>query len=209
MKITTQMLKEARTKKGSYTRKQIEIAQKIFPGKWKAQMLGSDILESEWESFVKAGSVKSVSLKRWKLEQKKVINSMSVDRDWSWNPQPEDIPTVKRKGTKNRGKKKAKNKKVVYSEDFYTSKEWRMLRVRVLEKYECKCMMCGESPKEHGIVIHVDHIQPRSLFPELALEFTNLQLLCCSCNLGKSNKYKTDWRPNEEWELVFEANKHI
>lgn len=79
--------------------------------------------------------------------------------------------------------------------DFYKSKEWRSLRVRVLEKYECKCMMCGHSPKEHGIVMHVDHIKPRSTHPHLQLREDNLQLLCEDCNLGKSNKYKTDWRP--------------
>ena len=56
-------------------------------------------------------------------------------------------------------------------------------------------MMCGRSPKMHSVVIHVDHIKPRSIYPDLSLEFTNLQLLCADCNLGKSNKYDTDWRP--------------
>jgi len=82
------------------------------------------------------------------------------------------------------------------SELFYKSREWRELRVAVLEKYECKCMMCGCSPKEHGIVVHVDHIKPRSTHPHLELQADNLQILCEDCNLGKSNYYITDWRPN-------------
>jgi 5-methylcytosine-specific restriction endonuclease McrA len=81
------------------------------------------------------------------------------------------------------------------SQLFYKSREWRELRVSVLEEYECKCMMCGCSPKEHGIVVHVDHIKPRSTHPHLELRKDNLQILCEDCNLGKSNYYITDWRP--------------
>ena len=61
-------------------------------------------------------------------------------------------------------------------------------------------MCCGRSKKEHGVVIHVDHIKPRSKFPELALEFDNLQILCDDCNIGKCNKYEDDWRPDERTE---------
>ena len=85
--------------------------------------------------------------------------------------------------------------KKAHDPNFYYSDEWRILRVRVLEKYECKCMMCGRSPKDHKIIIHVDHIKPISKYPELCLEFNNLQLLCEDCNIGKSNKYETDYRP--------------
>ena len=56
-------------------------------------------------------------------------------------------------------------------------------------------MCCGRSPKEHGIVIHVDHIKPRSKYPKLELAFDNMQLLCAACNYGKSNIDNTDWRP--------------
>ena len=79
-----------------------------------------------------------------------------------------------------------------------TAKEWKQIRVRVLEKYECRCMMCGRNPRDHGVVIHVSHIKPRSKYPELSLDFDNLQILCDECNTGKSNKYETDWRPESE-----------
>ena len=51
-------------------------------------------------------------------------------------------------------------------------------------------MLCA---KTKG-VMHVDHIKPRSKFPDLELEFDNLQILCKACNLGKSNKDQTDFR---------------
>lgn len=68
--------------------------------------------------------------------------------------------------------------------DFYRSQEWRSLRVEVLAESNRRCLLCGNSP-ENGITLHVDHIKPRSLFPELALEKSNLQVLCEDCNLGK------------------------
>jgi len=73
---------------------------------------------------------------------------------------------------------------------FYKTREWRELRYSVLVKLGKKCQCCGEV----GGYIHVDHIKPRSLFPELELDKSNLQVLCEACNMGKSNKDSTDWR---------------
>ena len=68
--------------------------------------------------------------------------------------------------------------------DFYRSQVWRSLRIEVLAESNRRCLLCGNSP-DNGITLHVDHIKPRSLFPELALEKSNLQVLCEDCNLGK------------------------
>ena len=76
---------------------------------------------------------------------------------------------------------------------FYETREWRELRYKALVKNGAKCQCCGAS-RSDGVRIHVDHIKPRSKFPELQLELTNLQILCEDCNLGKSNKDCTDWR---------------
>ncbi|WP_374756607.1 HNH endonuclease [Dyadobacter bucti] len=61
----------------------------------------------------------------------------------------------------------------------------------MLRHYGARCLCC----KRNDVVIHVDHIKPRSKYPKLQLEFTNCQPLCGSCNRGKSNIYKDDWRP--------------
>lgn len=42
--------------------------------------------------------------------------------------------------------------------------------------------------------MHVDHIKPRSLHPHLALELSNLQIMCNECNVSKSNKDEVKWR---------------
>lgn len=82
----------------------------------------------------------------------------------------------------------------VAKDDFLSTFEWRKLRMIVLTKRGARCECCGKSPKDGVTVINIDHIKPRKLFPELALEETNLQVLCHECNHGKGNWDQTDWR---------------
>lgn len=81
---------------------------------------------------------------------------------------------------------------------FYASDEWRTLRYEVLRERGGSCELCGRNRREHGVTIHVDHIKPRSKFPELQLVRTNLQVLCEDCNLGKSNTDSIDWSKGPE-----------
>lgn len=74
--------------------------------------------------------------------------------------------------------------------DFYTSWEWAKLRFEVLKAYGAICMCCRATEN-----LVVDHIKPRSRFPELEWNFDNLQVLCDQCNRGKSNDDYTDFRP--------------
>jgi len=76
---------------------------------------------------------------------------------------------------------------------FLKSDEWYALRYKVLLKYGGKCQCCGNG-KEQGAILQVDHIKPRSIYPELATDINNLQVLCRECNMGKRNKFATDWR---------------
>lgn len=89
-------------------------------------------------------------------------------------------------------KKPAKAKKLATTHKlgFYWSDAWRDLRYRVLVKFGRKCMACGMM----GSPAHVDHIKPRSKYPELELTFDNLQVLCEACNMGKRAWDETDWR---------------
>ncbi len=91
-------------------------------------------------------------------------------------------------------KKAARRRETIISPGFYSSPEWRAIRFDVLKACGGCCNLCGRSNRAHGVVIHVDHIKPRSKFPELALTRTNLQALCEDCNMGKSNRDTTDWR---------------
>lgn len=77
---------------------------------------------------------------------------------------------------------------------FLLSYEWRRVRMQVLKKHGARCQCCGATAND-GLRMHVDHIKPRKLFPELALSLDNLQVLCEECNHGKGNWDETDWRP--------------
>ena len=112
-----------------------------------------------------------------------------------------DLKREKRKRAEfnkaNNPKKKKHQKKnyskIIFNPNFYQSIEWRELRVKALVKYGRKCCLCGRGI-EHGVILHVDHIKPKSKYPHLSLRLDNLQILCEDCNLGKSNKYEEQWR---------------
>lgn len=76
---------------------------------------------------------------------------------------------------------------------FYKSGQWQRLRYKVLSKSSMSCALCG-ARRSDGAELHVDHIEPRSLRPDLELDADNLQVLCKDCNLGKSNLDNTDFR---------------
>jgi 5-methylcytosine-specific restriction endonuclease McrA len=79
---------------------------------------------------------------------------------------------------------------------FLSSKEWKATRLLALQKYGNRCMACGITPNL-GAVLHVDHIKPRRLYPRLALDVNNLQILCEDCNEGKANWSIQDFRPKQ------------
>jgi hypothetical protein len=97
---------------------------------------------------------------------------------WPFRPRPSPVPAW------------------LPADAFYRSHRWRRLRIDVLEgnrerygEVRCECCLTGATERWH-----VDHICPRSTHPELALEPSNLQVLCADCNVGKGARYLTDWR---------------
>lgn len=90
-------------------------------------------------------------------------------------------------------------------DNFCSRPEWRKLRFEALRESNGACCLCGRSNREHGVVLHVDHIKPKSLYPELALTLSNLQVLCEDCNMGKGNRDETDWREATETDRKLDA----
>lgn len=91
-------------------------------------------------------------------------------------------------------KKRKRGKRVRQKDLFYKSQEWKEVRYEKLREIQyCEC--CGKAKGdflEGGEIVKltVDHIKPRSRYPELALDTINLQVLCQYCNEGKSNIYE-------------------
>jgi hypothetical protein len=79
------------------------------------------------------------------------------------------------------------------SKEFFSSRAWYEIRYKALKRDEGKCCVCGASAKD-GVIIHVDHIKSRYLYPELQLDLDNLQTMCEACNIGKGYQDEMDWR---------------
>lgn len=65
------------------------------------------------------------------------------------------------------------------------------VRWQTFQRDGWKCVSCGLSAKD-DVILHVDHIVPRSLGG--LNELSNYQTLCRACNLGKSNRHSSSLR---------------
>lgn len=63
---------------------------------------------------------------------------------------------------------------------FYSSKAWRDLRSRILDRDAHQCQI--RLPICQGTATEVDHIIPRSVDPDLAMVPSNLRAACKQCN---------------------------
>lgn len=60
--------------------------------------------------------------------------------------------------------------------------KWRQLQQKILKRDDYECSVCGEFANT------VDHIKPRSKFPELMFDEDNLVAMCASHNSSKGNR---------------------
>ena len=70
---------------------------------------------------------------------------------------------------------------------FYSSPEWNLIRKQVIKEKGRVCSECGK-PIANSYDVTVDHLRPRSKYPELALDKQNLCVLCRSCNSSKGGR---------------------
>jgi hypothetical protein len=61
--------------------------------------------------------------------------------------------------------------------------QWNDLRSLLFKTVDNICAKCGSTNN-----LQADHVYPVSFFPEKQLDINNLQILCRTCNLEKSNK---------------------
>lgn len=77
------------------------------------------------------------------------------------------------------------------SPDFYHSEAWKWIRTRLLKRMHPKCAHCG---RRGSAILTVDHIIPRTIRPDLALETSNLEVICYTC---KSRREERQWDSND------------
>lgn len=101
---------------------------------------------------------------------------------------------------KEKLRQRRRDGKLLY-DNWQGSRDWQQWRLQQLERQNWKCACCAQQmgfgektylgngdftlEPQHPTV---DHMLPKSLFPELALEQQNLVMMCWSCNRKKGSK---------------------
>lgn len=88
-------------------------------------------------------------------------------------------------------KRPAKRNKTYQTQTFT---QWRLLRYEALKRADGRCECCGATAESSGEPLHVDHIKPKSVHPDIEYIVDDLQVLCIDCNIGKGNWDETNWR---------------
>ena len=113
-------------------------------------------------------------------------------------PKPQCLIEKSEKWTTNFINKRKTNKNY-WNWHQYHKKKVSSILINELEKISKKhCSYCGIYPLEkNNIRRTIVHFKPKSKFPELAFEWTNLFMACDSCQAIKKEKFPTDIEPLE------------
>jgi len=84
-----------------------------------------------------------------------------------------------------------RKQKIEEQQLFYNSPEWKKIRAQIIREHQHICNECKQKIIKNEDLT-VDHIKPRIKFPKLALEKSNLQILCRKCNSSKGAMYDDD-----------------
>jgi 5-methylcytosine-specific restriction endonuclease McrA len=198
--VTREWIFKFKTPNGGYTNIQLnQIGERhpIMSG-WMDRAVGKRITQEQREIF-EAGAIsksRARKVRRWQQEQKREESRQKIAQEIAEalsKPRPDLKQKPKPAKPKSTITKSDRKNAWISSDGFLQSYEWRSVRMKVLVRDGAVCACCGAT-REDGVKLHVDHIKPRKLFPELALDLDNLQVLCEVCNHGKGNWDMTDWR---------------
>ncbi|MGQ7776813.1 HNH endonuclease [Bacillus sp. WC2507] len=102
-------------------------------------------------------------------------------------------------------KRKRTNKKLNETDKLLKSTRWKKKRIVIIHRDGVVCQRCLI---KYNIInsekLEVHHIKPRSKYPELMFEDTNLITLCKTCNLQIGTREELDFKCNvpDENELI-------
>lgn len=88
----------------------------------------------------------------------------------------------------------------------WDKKRKRMARCRsiMFRIFRHECMKCGANKP-----LEIDHIKPKSIYPELYDYLDNMQILCRSCNKQKGFTLESDYRKDSHKRIIrLYAEKH-
>lgn len=193
MIVTKAFIYSNKTKNGGWTYAQIALLGEPLPPVkgWAKRAIGNEISQETADKFIEYANLTGTKKQNRQLAQSLVSNN---ERDLF--AMRERVERNARKELKSKLFLERAEKGPVSpaSNDFLKTYEWRKVRMQAIKRYGAICVCCGATPSD-GESINIDHIKPRRLFPQLALDIENLQPLCQPCNHGKGNWDMTDHRP--------------
>lgn len=109
-----------------------------------------------------------------------------------WNKGKEHSKETKRKISNTLKRRKIEPKVKFKSHRGNKNPRWNggtvnYWKKQVLTRDDYTCQICGHREPE---IMEVDHIKPKSKFPNLAKELSNLLTLCPNCHRRKTNREK-------------------
>jgi 5-methylcytosine-specific restriction endonuclease McrA len=205
--VTAEWLDKYKTPRGGYCYLQTTALGVKWPlvSGWKKSAVGKQITDEQRQIF-EAGSLGKSTAKQVAVDllglkvretkkERRARRALEKSINVIENKKP--VKSANTFNSKGKAQKTTVAGVSVESKDFLQTYEWRRVRMEALKKYGPVCQCCGASPAT-GAVMNVDHIKPRKIFPHLALDVDNLQVLCSPCNHGKGNWDMTDWRAAED-----------
>jgi hypothetical protein len=206
--LTEEFLESNRSDRGGWNNSQCALLGVGWPPirGWKKYVIGYDFPEETLRLFVEYGKSSPRGDLRKKMRQRGRNDLYKMDKKKGkarpWYIQKCGPVTIRKPNEEDKAYFPPE------TDAFLLTYEWRRARMAALKKYGAKCMCCGATPAD-GVRMHVDHIKPRKIYPQLALEPDNLQVLCEVCNHGKGNWDMTDWRPEQPEEIEDDVLAHL
>lgn len=104
----------------------------------------------------------------------------------------------------DRARNRRKDERNPEEKKFFNSAKWKNLRKTIISRDVGICQRCFyKFNRIEGLNLEIHHIKPRSKFPELRFEESNLITLCKSCNTQLGTKGELDFKWEvDEWEPV-------
>lgn len=99
---------------------------------------------------------------------------------------------------------------VITGGNLLSTRTWRELRCEIIRRdgRVCQELHCHRTiPLDFDL--HIDHIRPRSVFPELSLDPSNLRVLCRTCNFKKAAHFQCEGQEGFNWQRADEPKSLV
>lgn len=139
--------------------------------------------------------LKSSSMRYWET-----VKFCSIKCSGTLIKKGEPLPEHIKVGAREKYKKQTEQKQQgVLNNNWKGGLSWPFLKRCALDRDNYTCQSCGHNEPE---IMEVDHIKPKSKFPELKLDINNLITLCPNCHRRKTNRDMRESGQNPKLQLL-------